>query len=146
MSESLQPEFHAALGAVMSDLARETDALHESLIEERMALDAGDVGALETVGRTKTSLLDRIEKLDVERRQLSEASGVDSLADPRWSATLAALAQCRHLNEVNGRIVAQRISHVREALRVLTGSPGDDTYGPTGLPRSSLRSAPLAQA
>ncbi|TCV94128.1 flagellar biosynthesis/type III secretory pathway chaperone [Luteibacter rhizovicinus] len=147
MSDSLQPEFHAALGAVMGDLARETDALHENLIEERMALDAGDATALEAVGKTKGALLDRIDKLDIERRQLSDAAGIDALADERWTATIASLNECRHLNEVNGRIVAQRIVHVRDALALLTGGKtGDVTYGPTGLTRSSLRSAPLAQA
>jgi flagella synthesis protein FlgN len=58
-----------------------------------------------------------------------------------------ALVECRKLNEVNGRIVGQRIGHVRQALALLAGdSPGGSTYGPKGdTARVKLRSATIAQ-
>jgi flagellar biosynthesis protein FlgN len=146
MSLPLGQDFDTALVAVMGELASEVDALHASLIEERMALDQADVQALEVAGRTKGDLLDRIEKLDVERRQLSDAAGVDSLGDPRWTTTIDRLRECRTLNEVNGRIVGQRMSHVRQALALLSGdAPGGSTYGPNGVSKVKLRSATLAQ-
>lgn len=146
MSTSLGPDFDAALVAVMADLAREVDSLHASLIEERMVLGQADPAALETVGKTKGKLLDRIDKLDIERRQLGAAAGVDSLNDPRWAPTLDRLRECRQLNEVNGRIVGQRIGHVRQALALISGeSPGASTYGPNGVAKVNLRSATLAQ-
>jgi flagella synthesis protein FlgN len=146
MSGSLGPDFDAALVAVMGDLARDVDALHANLIEERMALDPTDVQALEATGKAKGELLDRIDQLDVERRQLSEAAGIDSLTDPRWAHTLERLRECKRLNEVNGRIVGQRISHVRQALALISGeSPGGSTYGPNGVAKVNLRSATLAQ-
>lgn len=146
MTASLGPDFDAALVAVMGDLAREVDALHASLVEERMALGQADPQALETVGKTKGMLLDRIDKLDIERRQLGDAAGVDSLNDPRWTHTLERLRECRQLNEINGRIVGQRIGHVRQALALISGeSPGASTYGPNGVAKVNLRSATLAQ-
>jgi flagella synthesis protein FlgN len=146
MSQPLGRDFDTALAAVMGELAHEVDALHASLVEERMALDQSDSAALETAGRAKASLLDRIEQLDVERRQLSEAAGVDSLADPRWAPTFDRLRECRSINEVNGRIVGQRIGHVRQALALLSGEgPGGSTYGPNGVAKVKLRSATLAQ-
>ncbi|NID16893.1 flagella synthesis protein FlgN [Luteibacter yeojuensis] len=146
MSRPLGQDFDTALAAVMGELAGEVDALHASLIDERMALDQGDTVALETAGRAKGNLLDRIEKLDVERRQLSEAAGIDSLGDPRWAPAVERLRECRNINEVNGRIVGQRMSHVRQALAVLTGeTPGGSTYGPNGVAKVKLRSATLAQ-
>ncbi|MEZ2416835.1 flagella synthesis protein FlgN [Luteibacter sp. RCC_6_2] len=146
MTGPLGPDFDAALVAVMGDLAREVDALHASLVEERMALGQADPQALEAAGRAKGKLLDRIEKLDVERRQLGDAAGIDSLLDPRWLHTLERLGECRQLNEVNGRIVAQRMGHVRQALALISGeSPGGSTYGRNGVAKVNLRSATLAQ-
>lgn len=146
MSQPLGQDFDKALAAVMGDLAVEVDALHASLIEERLALDHGDAQALDAAGRTKGNLLDRIDRLDAERRQLGDAAGVDSLADPRWAPTVERLRECRNLNETNGRIVGQRMSHVRQALAVLSGeAPGGSTYGPNGVAKVKLRSATLAQ-
>jgi flagellar biosynthesis/type III secretory pathway chaperone len=139
-------DFDAALRAVMGDLAHEVDGLHASLIDERMALDQANTDALETVSRTKARHLDRIEKLDVERRHLGDAAGIDTLNDPRWTHTIERLVECRKLNEVNGRIVGQRIGHVRQALALLAGdSPGGSTYGPRGTSQVKLRSAIIAQ-
>jgi flagella synthesis protein FlgN len=147
MTDSLGSDFDAAVRAVMGDLAHEVDALHATLIDERMALDQADTHALDTVSRVKGKQLDRIEKLDVERRHLGDAAGVDTLNDPRWTHTIERLVECRKLNEVNGRIVGQRIGHVRQALALLAGdSPGGSTYGPNGdTTRVKLRSATIAQ-
>ncbi|MDY1547103.1 flagella synthesis protein FlgN [Luteibacter sahnii] len=139
-------DFDTALAAVMADLAREVDQLHAHLIDERMALDQADAATIETVGRAKGASVDRIERLDVERRQLSDAAGIDSLNDPRWSHTVDRLLECRRINDTNGRIVGQRIGQVRQALAVISGDgPNGSTYGPDGAARIKLRSATLAQ-
>lgn len=139
-------DFDTALTGVMGDLAREVDALHAHLIDERMALDQADAAPLEAAGRAKSASLDRIERLDVERRQLSDASGIDSLNDARWSHTVERLLECRRINETNGRIVGQRMGQVRQALALISGdAPNGSTYGPDGSARIRLRSATLAQ-
>lgn len=147
MTDSLGSDFDAAVRAVMGELAHEVDALHATLIDERMALDQADTHALDTVSRVKGKQLDRIEKLDTERRHLGDAAGIDTLNDARWTHTIERLVECRKLNEVNGRIVGQRIGHVRQALALLAGdSPGGSTYGPNGgTTRVKLRSATIAQ-
>jgi len=147
MTDSLGSDFDAAVRAVMGDLAHEVDALHATLIDERMALDQADTHALDTVSRVKGKQLDRIEKLDAERRHLGDAAGIDTLNDARWTHTIERLVECRKLNEVNGRIVGQRMGHVRQALALLAGdSPGGSTYGPKGdTTRVKLRSATIAQ-
>ncbi|GAA0900557.1 flagellar protein FlgN [Luteibacter anthropi] len=146
MTDSHASDFDAALRAVMDELAHEVDTLHATLVDERMALDQGDAPSLEVAGRAKSHSLDRIEKLDVERRHLSDAANVDSLNDPRWSHTIDRLLECRRMNEVNGRIVGQRIGQVRQALALISGdAQGGATYGPDGAARIKLRSATLAQ-
>ncbi|MEX1826312.1 flagella synthesis protein FlgN [Luteibacter sp. CQ10] len=146
MTQQRDSDFDAALAGVMGDLAREVDALHAHLIEERMVLDKADAAALEAVGRAKSASLDRIDRLDTERRQLSDASGIDSLNDARWSHTVERLLECRRLNETNGRIVGQRMGQIRQALAVISGdAPNGSTYGPDGAARIKLRSATLAQ-
>lgn len=146
MTQPPGSDFDAALAGVMGDLAREVDGLHAHLIDERMALDQADAAALEAVGRAKSASLDRIDRLDAERRQLSDASGIDSLNDARWSHTVERLLECRRLNDTNGRIVGQRIGQVRQALAVISGdAPNGSTYGPDGTARIKLRSATLAQ-
>ncbi|MGF6495921.1 flagella synthesis protein FlgN [Luteibacter sp. 621] len=141
-------DFDTALSAVMGDLAREVDALHACLIDERMALDQANSDALQNATRSKGHLLDRIDRLDTERRQLSNASGIDSANDARWAPTFARIGECRSINETNGRIVSQRIGHVRQALALISGdSTGGvaSTYGPRGTTQVSLRSGILAQ-
>ncbi|SEM28215.1 FlgN protein [Luteibacter sp. UNCMF331Sha3.1] len=146
MSAAPGADFDAALVAVMGDLARGIDALHACLIEERLALDNPDPQPLEDVGRAKGDLIDRVEALDVELRQLGDAARVDAFADPRWTHVFDRLRECRQLNETNGRIVGQRISHVRHALSLISGdSPGGSTYGRNGVAKINLRSATLAQ-
>ncbi|QWT20553.1 flagellar protein FlgN [Bacillus sp. NP157] len=142
-------DFDSALSAVMGDLAREVDALHACLIEERMALDQANADALQNATRSKGHLLDRIDRLDVERRQLSSASGIDSANDARWAPTFERIRECRQLNETNGRIVSQRIGHVRQALSLISGDASGGraaTYGPKGSTQVSLRSGMFAQA
>ncbi|QDE40570.1 flagellar protein FlgN [Luteibacter pinisoli] len=141
-------DFDSALSAVMGDLAREVDALHACLIDERMALDQANSDALQTITRSKGSLLDRIDRLDSERRQLGAAGNIDSANDPRWAPTFSRIGECRQINETNGRIVSQRIGHVRQALALISGdSTGGAaaTYGPRGSTQVRLRSGILAQ-
>lgn len=142
-------DFDTALSAVMGDLAREVDALHACLIEERMALDQANSDALQNATRSKGHLLDRIDRLDSERRQLSTAGNIDSANDARWAPTFERIRECRGINETNGRIVSQRIGHVRQALALISGdSTGGaaSTYGPRGTTQVSLRSGLFAQA
>ena len=55
MNPPLGRDFDTALAAVMGDLAVEVDALHASLIEERLALDQGDAQALDAGPRATSS-------------------------------------------------------------------------------------------
>jgi flagellar biosynthesis protein FlgN len=148
MNGTTGADFQAALAAVMGDLAREVDALHAALIDERMALDQNNVAALETASRAKSTLLDRIDRLDSERRQVQAAAGIDTTADARYQVTFQRIAECSELNETNGRIVNQRIGHVRQALALISGDRtggAGSTYGPKGYAQIKLRSGTLAQ-
>ncbi len=147
MIPSLPAELEAASQAVIAEMRGGVDILHEILLDERAALDSGDAVALDKASRAKQARLELIETLDAERRQLADAAGGDDTTREGWKEFVTALALCQQLNEINGRIVGQRMVQVRQALSLLTGGASDgELYGPGGHSRASLRSSTLAQA
>lgn len=147
MIPSLPAELEAALRAVIAEMRGGVDILHEILLDERAALDSGDAIALDKASHAKQARLELIENLDSERRQLADAAGGDDASRDGWKEFVTALALCQQLNEINGRIVGQRMVQVRQALSLLTGGASDgELYGPGGRARASLRSSTLAQA
>lgn len=147
MDGSRQPELAQALEDVTSDMQTAVVELRAVLDAEREALEQRDSLALDAATSAKSDLLRRLESLEAERRQLDDlaphpgASGI-------WRHICGQLEACRHINEINGSIVAQRLRDVRFALGILRGS-GEGTpllYGPGGHTHAQALPRPLSQA
>lgn len=62
--------------------------------------------------------------------------GGEEAARDTWQALLALAARARALNETNGRLIAERLAHNRQALAVLLAAADQAAlYGPDGQPR-----------
>jgi flagella synthesis protein FlgN len=148
MNAPLHAEFDSALRAVVDEMSAATAQLVIVLDEEREALNSADASALNRAGEAKQMLMRRLEQLDAERLHMSAASAHGAQeVQPAWGDLLKTLTTCRDKNQRNGALVGRRLSQVRRALSVLTGS-GNDTgiYGHSGELRTGHRSLPLAEA
>ncbi|MBD8881880.1 MULTISPECIES: flagella synthesis protein FlgN [Rhodanobacter] len=145
---SLQHEFDQAITATLSDMRVALTMFEQVLEDERAALVAGDTVALGQAGTRKQALMQQLEQLDVERRQLAnEQARAEDAPDPAWPSIVQSLQQCHRLNQRNGSIVNQRLQMVRQALAVLTGvDGGNGLYDRTGELHTTGRSRPLAAA
>jgi flagellar biosynthesis protein FlgN len=148
MSPNLQAELGAALRTVLDEMSATTAQLIAVLDEEREALVCADAKALNRAGEAKQMLMRRLEQLDVERLHLSSTSTEAAhQMDGAWQDLLKSLAACRDKNLRNGALVGQRLTQVRRALSVLTGTDAQvGTYSQNGAVQGTHRSIPLAQA
>lgn len=148
MSPTLQAELGAALRTVLDEMSATTAQLITVLDEESEALHSADAKALNRAGEAKQMLMRRLEQLDVERLHLSNTSTeAAQQTDAAWRELLKSLATCRDKNERNGALVGQRLTQVRRALSVLTGTETQTgTYSQNGAVQGTHRSVPLAQA
>lgn len=148
MSPNLQAELGAALRTVLDEMSGTTAQLIAVLDEEREALMSADAKALNRSGEAKQMLMRRLEQLDVERLHLSSTSPeAAQQMDGTWRELLKSLATCRDKNQRNGALVGQRLTQVRRALSVLTGTDSQTgTYSQSGAVQGTHRSVPLAQA
>lgn len=148
MNPPLRQEFGEALAAVQDEMRQALDQLVQVLEAECDALEAGDSTALGQAGTRKQVLMQQLEQLDAERRQLArEQPQAEAASDPIWSAIVQSLQHCHRLNQRNGSVVNQRLQMVRQALAVLTGADGSDgLYDRSGELHAGARSRPLAAA
>jgi len=118
-------------------LDREIEAARQlaaTLAAERAALTGDSPQAVEQKAAEKLQLLNSIEKLEVERRELCPTPGGPGLAAAvaeRWRALMELAAGCRTANEVNGHIIHVRQHQVRQLIDIVRGGPAI-TYNPQG--------------
>lgn len=148
MNAGLQVGLDGALSTVLDDMQNALADLAGVLENERSALLAADVTALDVAGSRKQELVQALEKLDAERLQLGHAAPAAAQAlNQRWQSLLPSLAACRDMNQRNGLLVGQRLDSTRRALSILTGQQADGgVYGRTGGLHLRSRSQPLAEA
>jgi flagella synthesis protein FlgN len=147
MNRQMQSELGEALAATIAEMREAADALVATLGEEHLALEHADAAALDRAGEAKLAQMRRLDQLDAERVQLSNAApDAAERLRPTWSGVLRALETCRQLNQRNGALVNQRLAQVRTALATLTGEREEPVYDPAGLLRSPNRSQQLARA
>lgn len=140
-------ELTRAQDAVLADMQAATVALRAVLDAEREALDRMDSLALDAATSSKAGLLQRLESLDAERRQLDDLVPAREAASI-WPHLCRQLEDCRRINETNGVIVTQQLVGVRRALGVLAGSGEGPPalYGPGGESQVHIAPRPLSQA
>lgn len=133
-----QAELVLAQQAVVTEMQVATTELRAVLDAEREALDRRDSIALDAATAAKARLLQRLESLDAERRQLAGVAPAPDAVVEVWRHICRQLDGCRRLNEANGSIVSRQLSHVRRALGILRGSGEAPPmlYGPAGEARA----------
>lgn len=148
MSPALRQEFSEALTAVLGEMRQALAQLDRTLDTERAALETGDAEALGQAGTRKQALMQQLEQLDAERRQLAHEDAVGAAAqEPAWAEVLHALRACHQLNLRNGGLANRRLQMVRRALAVLTGDNEQaDLYDRSGGLLASARSHALTAA
>jgi flagellar biosynthesis/type III secretory pathway chaperone len=137
----------SSLVAVLKEQIACAQAMLASLGRENDALVAGDPEGLNAASAEKAQLVDTLDKLEHERRALSDAiratvgddAGADGADSPAWHTLLGLIEQCKLQNQRNGALVKARSEQVRIALEALRGSE-PASYEPGGL-KPSLRSA-----
>lgn len=147
MDGSRQPELAQALEDVTTDMQAAVVELRAVLDAEREALEQRDSLALDAATSAKADLLRRLEALETERRQLGDLTP-HAEASGNWRHICRQLEACRHVNEINGSIVTQRLRDVRFALGILRGS-GEGApvlYGPGGHTQAQALPRSLSQA
>jgi flagellar biosynthesis/type III secretory pathway chaperone len=132
---------------VLNEQIRCAEAMLRTLGRENDALVAGDVEALYSAGADKTRLVESLEALETERRNLG--AGVDGdtqgRGSPEWQSLLDLISACKDWNLRNGALVKARSDQVQIALQALRGSePG--FYDPSGHKASERSVRPLGTA
>ncbi len=153
------PDWRASLETVFDDEMAAAMDLLAALKAEREALKGRDLDALSASGEKKVGLLVALERLETERRELLALAGLpvdghtlldclgpaDTVA-VRWQRILGLLAECRTLNEANGRLVAVQRARIEQALGVIRGDGSAPVYGPDGNRRGGRRGNAIASA
>jgi flagellar biosynthesis/type III secretory pathway chaperone len=127
---------HAARRRLEEVLDREIDAarsLEATLAAERTALTGDSPLAVEQKSAEKIQILETIEKLEAERRDLWATPGLGLAATvaERWRALMELMAGCRTANDVNGHIIHVRQHQVQQLIDIVRGGPAI-TYDPQG--------------
>lgn len=148
--------------ALLTATVRSCERLLNALLDERGALQANDVPALNgAISRKKIHLAD-LEAHEKQRRSLLAACRhKDDLAamqrfiddnDNRrqlselWARTLELLGKCREANTTNGVIIGAQRRQRSEALRVIRQEEVEpDTYGSSGKTETTGQYRALAQ-
>lgn len=124
--------------------------LQSTLLAEAEALLARDADALEHAVGEKHRLMQRLEQLDADKRQLLESHGFGN--DPAgveaciawcddtghllrgWNSLLERVRHCQQQNRVNGVTLESSRRHAQHVLNILRGqSPPPELYNPTGM-------------
>lgn len=130
---SVDAELDEARQAIVAEMEVAVVELRSLLDAERQALDRLDTVALDSATAAKAQVLQRLESLDAERRQLDELVAPQE-PPAAWRNIRRQLEGCRRINAINGSIVEHQLLGVRRALGILSGSGEGPPmlYGPGG--------------
>jgi flagellar biosynthesis/type III secretory pathway chaperone len=131
------------LAAVLDEEIRCAEAMLEALAGENRALADGDQAALALATDAKTKVVDALEKLEAERREL--ARGDEPADAPEWQRLRELIGRCKEQNQRNGMLLQARAENVRVALKALRGSDVG-LYGATGRTPSRVDARTLGTA
>ena len=137
--------------------------LKESLVDEKSALEAEDMDALDSAITSKGRCVSELAELDGERVRLCASAGFEAGPDQMqaviewcdeehaitnaWDELMAIAADCNALNMTNGAIIRLREQQIRSSLSVLRGqAPEIDTYGPQSRGKGGYEQRTLAEA
>jgi flagellar biosynthesis/type III secretory pathway chaperone len=136
---------HGGLLAVLHEQIRCAAQMLRTLGRENQALVDGNVEELNAAGGDKARLVEELEALEVERRQLTDAIEAELAPQPSWDQLLQLISECKEQNQRNGVLLKARSEQVRTALKLLRGSE-PNCYDATGLTSGARAARPLASA
>ena len=141
----------SSLVDVLDEQIRTAQAMLGTLDRESKALIESNPEALNSAGADKARLVETLELLERERRDLTDALSVElsaskgDNASTRWQELLGLIEKCRERNQQNGVMVKARREQVLEALKLLRGSELE-LYDSTGVKPASGSLRPLGSA
>ena len=131
------------------------------LEEEQRILVNGGKDELPPVTANKTKLLEELLRLSEQRTSFMKTTGLslepealsrwvsqqNAEAKTLWQQCLELAKQAKRLNDLNGRLVAERLSGNQQAIRTLMAEANQPaTYGPDGQTRSLGQGRTLGSA
>lgn len=141
---------------LMDEELRQTHQLRLILVEEQDAVKTKDIDAMSGTLTQKLEILEKLEKLDIERKSLLQQAGYDnsksgfesllqasasssSLMD-KWHKLEQEMGECRQLHQVNTQILEIGQRQVQQVLGILLGNQTDNsnTYDQSGSKNASL--------
>ncbi len=131
------------LSTILGEQIRCAEAMLEALAGESRALTDGDHDALKLATDAKAKLVDALERLERERRDLVLGDGAAGAAD--WQRLRQLVALCKERNHRNGTLLHARAENVRIALNALRGSE-PELYGASGRAGGHAGARPLGTA
>jgi flagellar biosynthesis/type III secretory pathway chaperone len=117
------------LSTLVTEQIRAAEAMLETLGRESQALADGKHDALGETTAAKAQLVDALERLEAERRELAQHD--DLASGPEWQRLRELIGRCKDQNQRNGTLLQARAENVRVALKTLRGSE-PELYGATG--------------
>jgi flagellar biosynthesis protein FlgN len=148
-------QLNDSLSAVLNEQIRCAESMLDVLERENQALVANDADLLTTTGADKARLVDALEKLEIERRDLTQAFGAAAASiaggtgpqsSPEWQELIALVATCKERNQRNGALVKARSDQVRALLNSLRSSEPAMYAASGNVHAGSLGTRPLGTA
>ena len=139
---TLQGSTDSGMERVLEDQIRTAEAMLGTLDSENRALLDNDADALNSAATNKTRLLQTLEALERERRQIADRTQISPEGEAnsdRWQHLLELMQECRKRNQSNGALVKVRRDQLMQVMKIVSG-PQVELYDAKGAGpnRSSL--------
>ncbi len=124
---------------LLHEISSYLNQLLNALINEHQALSENNHQSIEAIAKEKIILMEQLEDLDKERRNLLEKAGLDleatgikdffnNSSSPRapimksiWEKISKLTRDCEKQNNINGMIIENNKQHTENALSILQG-------------------------
>ncbi|MCW8934593.1 MAG: flagellar protein FlgN [Gammaproteobacteria bacterium] len=131
-----------ALLSLLKNIQNHSQQLIDCLQQEKLALNNNQLDKLNEISSEKQVLLDQLNQLDKQRAASSANENFNDFITnsnnqpliKQWALTRQTISECRHLNEVNGRIINKRSQINQDIISILSGrnEQPDETYNAKG--------------
>ena len=131
---TLQGSTDSGMERVLEDQIRTAEAMLGTLDSENRALLDNDADALNSAATNKTRLLQTLESLERERRQIADKTQISpegEATSDRWQHLLELMQECRKRNQSNGALVKVRRDQLMQVMKIVSG-PQVELYDAKG--------------
>ena len=131
---TLQGSTDSGMERVLEDQIRTAEAMLGTLDSENRALLDNDADALNSAATNKTRLLQTLESLERERRQIADMTQISpegEATSDRWQHLLELMQECRKRNQSNGALVKVRRDQLMQVMKIVSG-PQVELYDAKG--------------